>query len=304
MDSLKISNSELTEFRDCRRKWYLHHYRGFKAPEKPTGALALGSNVHTALASYYTPGGSKGLALGVLSSIYDESREKLTGEPAALAELEKEAKLSKIMVEGYFDWIEETGQDEDLEIIESEAEIAFNTHFFGSDIQLVGKRDAIGVKKSTGIATLIDHKTCQSLTDQSLDLNEQARMYLLLQRLCGSTVVQNCIWNLLRKVQRTAKAVPPFYAREDIYVSEQELRYFYERVFGVIRDILDVRKRLDSGESHRSVAYPRPSRDCSWKCPFRVVCPMIDADPNAEEFLLNNFAKGDAYGRYEPKGEA
>jgi hypothetical protein len=300
MEPLKISNSELTTFRDCRRRWYLEYYRRYKTPEKDTGPLALGSAVHASLAAYYTPGGSKGMSLGVLSAIYEEARSKLgISDPV----LEKEAKLARIMVEGYFDWVEEEGVDADLEIIEAEAEIEHNTEVSGRPIRLVGKRDAIGRLRNTGTATLIDHKTCQSLTDPALDLNEQSRMYLLLQRLNGSTVLQNCTWNLLRKVQRTATAKPPFYAREDIYVSEQELRYFWERIHGIIRDILGVRQALDSGESHRSICYPRPSRDCGWKCQFRVVCPMIDADPHFEEFLSATYSVGDPYSRYEAKGE-
>ena len=293
---LKVSNSELQTFRDCRRKWWLSYYRGLQAPEKRTGALALGTNVHASLASYYSPNGSKGLALGVLSSIYEEARQSCS--QLEIADVEKDAKLARIMVEGYFDWLEESGIDANLRIIEPEAEIEHTLTINGTPVRIVGKRDVIGVNTDTGINTLIDHKTCASFNDPVLDLNEQSRMYLLLQRLNGSTVVQNCIWNLLRKVQRTARAEPPFYKREEIYVGEQELRYFFERITGIIRDILSVREALDRGESHRSVCYPRPSRDCSWKCPYRIVCPMIDADPHVEEFIQLTYKEIDPYVRY------
>lgn len=299
---LKFSNSELTEFRDCRRKWYLHYYLRLAAPEKATGALALGTNVHVALATYYSPKGSKGLALGVLSSIYQDALEQ--ADEMTAIQLEKDKKLAHIMVSGYFEWLEETGADANLEIIEPEVEIEYESKVGSTPILLVGKRDVIGVNTDTGIATLIDHKTTVSFNDPAIDLNEQSRMYLLLQRLNGSTVVQNCIWNLLRKVQRTAKAEPPFYKREELYVSEDELRRFYIRIHGIIRDILEVRSRLDSGESHYSVCYPRPSRDCSWKCSFRLVCPLIDSEgEKAEQIINNQFKIGDPYARYvETKG--
>lgn len=298
---MKFSNSESQTFRGCRRRWYLSYYLGMTKPSKSTGPLALGTNVHIALATYYSPKGTKGLALGVLSSIYEEAKESTTVD--ILPSLEKESKLAKIMVEGYFDWVEETGADANLEIIEPEADIEYETRVNGTSVLLVGKRDVIAVNTDTGINTLLDHKTCQSLNDQGLDLNEQSRMYLLLQRLNGSTVVQNCIWNLLRKTQRTAKAIPPFYAREEIYVSENELRRFFERVHGIIRDILEVRAKLDSGESHYSVCYPRPSRDCEWICPFRILCPMLDTEGDeALEFLKNNFIAEDPYSRYDSKG--
>jgi hypothetical protein len=299
---MKFSNSEATTFRDCRRKWFLEYYKKFKRPEEKTGALALGTNIHASLAAYYTPGGSKGLAFGVLSAIYEEAREG--ADVVLLALIDKDYKLAKIMVEGYFDWVEETGVDSDLEITHAEAEIEHTIKVSGTPIRLVGKRDVIGVHRSTGISTLIDHKTCQSLTDPALDLNEQSRTYLLLQRLNGSTGLQNCTWNLLRKVQRTAKATPPFYAREDIYVSEDELRRFYVRVYGIIRDVLDVRAKLDAGESHYSVCYPRPSRDCSWKCSYRTLCPLLDSEGDrALTYLEDNYVPTDPYERYDLKGQ-
>ena len=297
----KFSNSELVEFRDCRRKWYLHYYLRLAAPDKSHGPLALGTNVHVALATYYSPKGSQGLALGVLSSIYQEALEQ--ADEISAIKIEQDKKLARIMVEGYFQWLEETGADANLQILEPEAEIEYETKVGSTPVLLIGKRDVIGVNTDTGIATLVDHKTCQSFNDPALDLNEQSRMYLLLQRLNGSTVVQNCIWNLLRKVQRTARAEPPFYKREEIYVGEQELRYFFERVHGIVRDILSVREALDRGESHRSICYPRPSRDCSWKCQYRTVCPMIDGDPHFEDFLRDTYQETDPYERYlEVKG--
>lgn len=296
---IKFSNSESQCFRDCRRKWYLEYFLRLRTPEKMTGALALGTNVHNALAVYYSPNGNKGLALGVLNEIYNESRERLANDSIQLLELEKDAKLARIMVEGYFEWLEETGADSNLRITEPEAEIEYPITINGSTVRLVGKRDVIGVNTDTGIATLVDHKTCATFNDPALDLNEQSRMYLLLQRLNGSTVVQNCIWNLLRKVQRTARAEPPFYKREEIYVSEDELRRFYVRITGIIRDVLEVRSRLNSGESHYSVCYPRPSRDCSWKCQFRLVCPLLDTEGEAaNQFLFDQFKETDPYARY------
>lgn len=293
---IKASNSELATFKDCRRKWYLSYYRGLQPQEKSTGALALGTNVHASLATYYSPKGNKGLALGVISSIYEEALENCS--EIEVAQLEKDKKMAKTIVEGYFEWIEETGADSNLEIIEPEAELHHDLDILGELVRLMGKRDVIAVNTETGIATLIDHKTCASFNDSLLDINEQSRMYLLLQRLNGSTVVQNCIWNLLRKVLRTARAEPPFYKREEIYVSEQDLRFFYERVVGTLRDIINVRRGLDSGQSHRSLCYPRPSNECSWKCPFRLVCPMIDADPHVEDMLNATFKEVDPYARY------
>lgn len=293
---LKVSQSELLEFRECRRRWWLRYVEGWAKPEEYYGALPLGTNIHAALCEFYG-GGTKQSAMELLYDIYNKAQQFCWEED--VPKVQKDFKLAVIMLEGYFEWLEETGADQFLEIVEPEAEIEHDIEVKGKKVRILGKRDVIGKDIRTGINTLIDHKTCQSFNDPLLDLNEQSRMYLLLQRLNGSTVVQNCLWNLLRKVQRTARAEPPFFKREELYVSEDELRRYYERITGIIGDIIDVRQRLEEGERHYSVVYPTPSSDCTWKCAYRVVCPMIDSDPeSAAKFLEDNYEKRSAYERY------
>jgi CRISPR/Cas system-associated exonuclease Cas4 (RecB family) len=296
----KISLSEMTEYKDCRRKWYLHHYLKLSKKDK-SGALALGTNVHEALADFYTPDGTAERALAVFDAIYENLKNE-ANEYEIEGVLKDEA-LGRIMLEGYFDWAEETGSDAHLIIEESEAEIEYLIDVQGVPVTIMGKRDLIARNALTGTAALLDHKTCQSFNDNMMDLNEQVRMYLLLQRLVGSTEVQEAIWNKLRKVKRTARAEPPFYLREQIYVSEEELRRFFVRIRGVIRDVLETEARLEAGEDPYEVCYPRPSADCSWKCPFRKACPLMDQDPDAAKQMLSDlFEVTDPYDRYESKG--
>ena len=48
-----LSNSEIQVFKDCRRKWWLNYYRRLMPRKKDyTGALALGSRIHEAPASF------------------------------------------------------------------------------------------------------------------------------------------------------------------------------------------------------------------------------------------------------------
>lgn len=290
----------MTEYKDCKRKWYLHHYLQLSKKDK-SGALALGTNVHEALANFYTPEGTSESALSLFDSIYEKL--KFDANEYEIEGVLKDEVLGRIMLEGYFDWAEETGADAHLIVEESEAEIEYLIDVNGTPVTIMGKRDLIARNALTGTAALLDHKTCQSFNDNMMDLNEQVRMYLLLQRLVGSTEVQEAIWNKLRKVKRTARAEPPFYLREQIYVSEEELRRFFVRIRGVIRDVLQTEERLNAGEDPYEVAYPRPSADCSWKCPFRKVCPLMDQDPDAAKQMLSDmFEVTDPYERYEPKG--
>ena len=66
-----------------------------------------------------------------------------------------------------------------------------------------------------------------------------------------------------------------------------------------------VKTALDEGTHHSQVAYPTPSRDCTWKCPFFAVCPMFDDGSAVEEAIENMFDTGDPYAYYgndEKKG--
>ena len=291
----KISLSEMTEYRRCRRRWYLHHQLRLSKKDK-SGALALGSNVHEALQAYYEPEGTRETALAKFDAIYWSVKSQ--ANEYEIEGVMKDEKLGRIMLEGFFDWAEETGADAHLEILEAESEIEYQIDVKGVPVIIMGKRDLIGRNALTGTAALVDHKTCSSFNDNLMDLNEQARMYLLLQRLVGSTEVQEVIWNKLRKVQRTARAVPPFYMREELYVSEEELRNFFIRIRGIIADILDTEAHLEQGDSHYEVCYPRPSSECAW-CPFRKVCPMMDSDPAAAERMLSDMYEiEDPYARY------
>lgn len=302
MEPLRISNSELQVYKDCRRKWHLTYYRKLLKPEPKIGPLAIGIRVHEVLGTYYTPGGTIDSALEILENNILRDRDLVSAYE--LTKFDKECTLVRVMCEGYFDWAEETGIDQYIEITETESEIEYPLRIRDWDIILQGKRDAIGFDIRTQISSLWDHKTCVSLDDPMIDLNEQARTYLLLQRLNGGTVVQNVSWNLLRKVLRSGKAQPPFYRRDDLYISEDELRRFWSRLQGTLQDLVETREKLDSGESHYSACYPRPSRDCSWKCSYRTVCPMLDTEGEHSELILSNaYEVGDPYERYKDTKE-
>jgi hypothetical protein len=63
--------------------------------------------------------------------------------------------------------------------------------------------------------------------------------------------------------------------------------------------MMSVRKALDEGQDHHYVAYPRPSRDCKWKCNFFAVCPLFDDGSAAEHAITELYTVGDAYSYYQ-----
>ena len=300
MPDLIVSNSEIQTYKLCKRKWYLQYVRKLQAPEKATGALGLGSAVHEALGEYYAPAGTPLMASKKLEEIYTV---KLDAFPFKTDEIQKEYRMAATMVEGYFQWVEEEGIDQNLIILESEAEIESELVLpSGLHAVVLGKRDLIGQDVHER-KFFLDFKTCQSLGDSLLDINEQLLTYALLHKLNNENdMPQYAIWRMLRKVLRSERAKPPFYATEQIELSNKVLDNFYVRLIGTLEDMALTKAKIASGMDHRFACYPTASSRCSWGCEFRIVCPMLDRDDYAEEFLTANYEEHNPYQRYEGQG--
>lgn len=299
MSVVRLSNSEIQTFKDCRRRWWLSYYRRMQPKNKDrTGALALGSRIHAALDEYYANGVA---LLDAHSELVMRDRLLLEGDMRDTTALDSEAELGRIMLEGYLQWVEEEGVDSELDIISTEETII--APLFNGDVELQGKLDMRVRRKIDGVRMFRDFKTVGgSLSDFAnlAPMNEQILTYMLLE----STKVdekersEGGIFTMLKKVKRTAKAAPPFYDQIEVRHNIFTLRSFWNRIHGVIADLMRTRKALDDGENHAFVAYPSPSRDCKWKCPFFSICTMFDDGSSAEQALSEMFEETDPYAYY------
>jgi len=231
----------------------------------------------------------------------------LADEPDRLLTLQRqfndEATLERAMIEGYVQWVAETGVDSELEIIASEmyleADVTQLVPFeHDMKLKLIGKLDVRARRKSDGVRLFIDHKTLGEFNAlrQTVPMDEQMLHYHLLEWLTTGDGEDRCdgaLYNMLRKVKRTASAKPPFYDRVEVHHNKHELESFQRRVFGTVNDIIEVETQLNLGQDHLDVAYPRPTRDCRWKCDFFAVCPMFDDGSRAEAMLTRYYVKSD-----------
>jgi len=303
---VRLSNSELQTFKDCRRKWWLQYYRRLQPKYKDvTGALALGSRIHEALDQYY----SKGVPLlEAHTNLVNAEKALLLEEFKDVSELEKEAELGHIMLDGYLQWVEENGIDAELEMISTEEQIT--APLFNGEVELTGKLDMRVRRKVDGVRMFRDFKTVGgSLGDFAnlAPMNEQIMTYMLLESTKEDEENRSDggIFTMLKKVRRSASARPPFYDQIEVRHNIFTLRSFWDRIHGTIADLMKVRKALDEGESPAFHAYPRPSRDCKWKCPFFNVCTLIDDGSAAEQAISEMFEEADPYAYYgtqETKG--
>lgn len=298
---MHVSNSEIQTFKRCRRKWWLAYHRKLrKVEERETGALKLGTRVHEALAAYYAPEPRD--PIEVIREQYQIARDAVDPENViVMEELNKEAALALVMIEGYVEWVQDTGVDDDFDVISVEEEL--RSDFEGLPVTIIGKLDTRIRRKSDGRLLSMDHKTCASFDGltRTLEINEQPLMYQLLEQMTKPKEehVTGGIYNMLRKVKRTANAKPPFYMRETIHHNDIELKNFWYRLYGTLSNMIMVEDQLNSGVDHRIAAYPSPNNNCAWDCEFRTVCPMFDDGSHAEGVLETAFKVHNPYERYE-----
>ena len=295
----RVSNSEIQTFKDCRRRWWFNYYRRLRPQKKKvTGPLALGSRVHNALEEYYkndTP------LLEAYSEFLTKDRVIAATEFLDLDELDSEGELGRIMLEGYLDWVDEEGVDAEYDIISNEETLMMP--LLNGEVELQGKLDMRVRRKSDGTRLIRDFKTVGQSFDQytsTLHLNEQVLTYMTLEAYHNTEEDRSsgALFTLFKKVKRSARANPPFYAQIEIEHNKFTLMSFWNQLHGVVSELFRVKTALDAGEDHRYVAWRRPSNDCRWKCEYFTICPMVDDGSAVEDAIADMFEIGDPNARY------
>lgn len=300
-ESVSITNSEIQTFKDCRRKWWLGTYRGLKPKEKKyTGPLMLGTRIHNALEHFYVTGEDPISQYERLQRIDNNEFLSTNPPPEKVVEFNADSDLGRIMLEGYMEWLAETNADSNIDIVGAEKKVALRLDD-DPRVELMGKIDVVFQRKSDGSTGAMDHKSAKTFNDYYKygGMTEQLMFYTMLLRANQEGErFDGGMYNLLKKVKRSAKATPPFYDRIDLRYNDQTLESFWYRTMGVVRDIMATRDALDAGADHRLVAYPRPSNDCGWKCPFFQVCTMFDDGSHAEGMIEAFYEQSDPNARY------
>lgn len=300
---VRVSNSEIQTFKRCKRKWWLSYYRGL-VPRiyKHTGPLALGTRVHYALERYYGYGED---LLKAHAEQVEKDRYSMTVDGLDTTDLDADAELGRIMLEGYKDWVDEEGLDAYLEVIGAEEKLTMP--MFGGAMELIGKLDLRVRMKDTGTRWFLDHKTSANFADftRVAHMDEQQLTYHTLEKAQDDgTRCDGGMFRLLRKVKRTARAVPPFYEQVEVRHNVFTMRSFWTRLHGVMGEIMRVRKELDAGADPSLVAFPTPTRSCNFECNFYAICPMFDDGSAAEAAIDMAFKVDDPYARYEPESDS
>jgi hypothetical protein len=296
-----LTSSELTTFLRCRRKWWLNYYRRLTPRRQFNYLPGVGTFVHAGLEVYYRDGSDP------IERVQINANRSMVADPDAAEEIADAAGLAAIMLEGYLDWVAETGAD--VGLLHAEAEKKVEVQLTGTPYRLRGKIDAQVTRESDGALVQLEHKTVGNLTDLPKTA-QQAFQFLTYDLLAflksmegNGTRTDGVILNMLRRVKRTASAKPPFYGRHEVWHNTHELRAHWQHVVAIAQESDRVRARLDAGEDHHTVVPPTIDRSCSWSCDFAAVCPMFDDGSDAEGLLSVDFQEHDPLERYEEGAE-
>lgn len=284
---ISISNSEMAIWQRCRRTWFLSYYLGYQtAAEEVTGHRILGIRVHTALQGFYGYGLDPLAVLGVLYQI------ELDASPEFEAELTAERDLASAMVEGYLEWIAAEGKDAGLTVVAAEQELRVPLPGI-EGAELRAKLDQAVYNEQTGLLSFLDFKTAADFErHEVLALNPQFRYYSVMQQLAagpGAPAVDGGIIRTLRRVKRTSRSKPPYYAQDEFRYNPEILASTLAKMQRLGAEIIDARRMLDWAYTEgggdlelvnvvqRSMFPPTPiETDCRWRCPFVTLCPMMD----------------------------
>lgn len=299
MNDLVLSNSTIRTYKNCKRHYYLRHYRELGIPKRrhnPTTVAELGTRVHTILEALYGLGVDPQISFQV---VYDAA---IAEYPDYQNQLEAERELTEIMVQGWLEWAEEHGIEDAFEVVSTEQTVTAEMEIAGGrGVTLMSKLDQQVRRRMDNALMFRDWKTCGTFSKvDDLIRDEQFRFYSMLwtmvtpdgERMGGGLYTQ------LRRSKQTARSTGPYYQQTAVSYNRNDLNSMWLRTWETASEIDRMHQRLDAGENHLAVAYPNPSMSCSWSCPFVNVCHMADDGSRFEDALESLFEKRNPYDYY------
>lgn len=293
-----FSHSEMSVYKECKRKWMMQYYWKLRRRREPRAvARETGTLVHAALEQFYVAGGLNGAAsheimTDFLVNMRDEDLLKV--DETERSKVVEAHDVARIVTEGYIEWLHETGADIGLKFSANPSEVELRAPGPVPNTEIMGIIDLSATDERSGDLIVMDTKVTASIDDmiKTLHIQEQGFMYAVLAKINDPDPNRGfrVIWNMIKRNKQTARARPPFYQRYELAINTDQLRQFYLQLQGQMEEILRTEARLVAGESHVLVAYPTPTKDCSWKCQFFSVCgAMNDVKNNDIEYLVRSY---------------
>jgi hypothetical protein len=240
--------------------------------------------------------------------VHDLAVKMVDDHPEFAEQIMKDAEMAEIMLSGYLEWVEEEGVDVGLKVIGSEQSVEIPLE--GTPFSLRGKIDARLERESDGAYLQLEHKTVGDLSsipkyaqNAPQFLTYDLLAFLLAKKEDGRAT-DGVILNMARRVKRTVRAKPPFYARYEVRHNLNELRNHWRHVVGIGKEIQRVTDLLNAGVNHHEACPPRIDRNHLWSCSCAPISAMIDDGSDFEGFLTDLYEEYNPWARYEEEDAA
>jgi len=308
-DAFIIRHTEISEFRNCNRRWRLASHNGLNLePLYEDPKRIFGTAWHTALEALYkeyklTKRYSTATAMKAFHSRLQEKLDKLAdnaiinlpdGETDTLSESVDEMKeLGNVLLPMYGDWAnsEAVPQDRNLTILETEKRLIVPLGVT-SKLFITAKIDTI-VKRDNSVY-IMEHKTSSkssSVTNPGvLDLDLQLSIQIWIARKVYPQLnIVGAIYNAMRKQLPSNRVKAPIFGRTMIYKSTKELA----NTIDMIRDRDFPPMLALKSEMYAPTYNPQPLGVCSWGCKFKEVCMATNRGEDTDSIIQNTLKQRD-----------
>lgn len=279
---LVLRQSDLKLWLTDRRDFYFRVFENLEPKERRVGVADIGTYTHEALKAHYLNSMDPIMAIAKLADEQSALFPLLADKLAAAAE------FAQIIVTGYFEWLAETGQDHGMRLMNVEDRLtAFIGVYDSIEVYVTGQPDIV-MQDDFDMIWIIDHKTVDSFEQITavLDVDFQGQTYDFILRANGINSV-GFRHNQLRRVKRTARAVPPFYNRTEVTFNDHQRRTHGWHLEGMAQEIAHAYQRLTSRNlmSFHQVCPPNFTKDSTWRSDFLALSKLTDTDPEAAKDL-------------------
>jgi PD-(D/E)XK nuclease superfamily len=288
-----IRQSEIRAFKNCPRSWLMSYklngagYEFVPTDAPQSGQRDIGTIVHEALHALYLGKDPTGcINVRKARHVLEQGNEPLSKEWLATY------KLATIMVEGYVEWLGKSGADAGEQTLHLEKAIQIPLgEILGDEVILTCQIDRIVFDTLSHEYIVEDNKTVQSLDQatETLQVDDQGLIYAIAVQAGLGIKVNRFRHNMLRKVQRSAKATPPFYGRYEVRYNDTQLDNAWTHTIVTIQRMVEALQRIEADiNAHHLYAVPNPGKDCTWRCDFLHVCPMMDEGADWQGYVRDS----------------
>lgn len=288
--SSRFRQSEISSWQRCRRKTHFGYGLNITpvaiGPRKPSsGQRDAGSAAHLGV-EMINRGYGLDDALVAVTDYINELRMIRQPEGHILPELTKEDdkewwtvwRLAQAMTTNYVAWLEE-GNEVGVKFLSIEED--WEVQIPDSDFVLFGKIDAVIFDPLLDGEVVRDYKSVATFGQTPMDVDFQLRTYAWARWRLSGTVPVRAEHLMMKRVLGTGNAKPPFFERYSININRHILEVHENHL--ISRVIEMAAHRGTNAEDPR--LWPNPTKDCSWDCDYKDLCPAVDNGMDWEDMI-------------------